>query len=75
MEIVWEVLFLLQANFIVCISGMGRAGIAAGLCYVVWNVWGFIVCKTLKWPRGGGRGGNRDPFGTVGLLPSVLKTF
>lgn len=22
MEIVWEVLFLLQANFIVCISGM-----------------------------------------------------
>lgn len=24
MEIVWEVLFLLQANFIVCISGTGR---------------------------------------------------
>lgn len=25
MEIVWEVLFLLQANFIVCISGMRQA--------------------------------------------------
>lgn len=47
MEIVWEVLFLLQANFIVCISGMGRAGVTGGLglCCVVWNVWGFIVCR------------------------------
>jgi hypothetical protein len=36
MEIVWEVLFLLQANFIVCISGTGRAGVAGGVvCSVV----------------------------------------
>lgn len=30
MEIVWEVLFLLQANFIVCLSGKGRDGGIAG---------------------------------------------
>lgn len=50
MEIVWEVLFLLQANFIVCISGMGRAGVTGGfvLRYSVWNVWGFIVEYRVK---------------------------
>lgn len=47
MEIVWEVLFLLQANFIVCISGMGRAGVTGGfgLRCAVWYVCGFIVYR------------------------------
>lgn len=78
MEIVWEVLFLLQANFIVCISGMGRAGVTGGFV-LYFGMYGvlFIVCKTLKGPRWSGRGGggNRDPFSPAGLLPSELKAF
>lgn len=72
MEIVWEVLFLLQANFIVCISGMGRVlESQAGPGYVmVFGMYGgFIVCRQLSSLAGwDGRGMVAETL-SVGLLP------
>lgn len=57
MEIVWEVLFLLQANFFVCISGMGRAGVTGGFVLCCLECIGFYCVQDTQVASQVGRGG------------------
>ena len=73
MEIVWEVLFLLQANFIVCISGMGRVlESRAGPGYVVvFGMYGVLLCVALR--RGTEEGWWQRPFQLCGFAALRIK--